>query len=83
MKVIKNKQNFIAEEFHLQDIQINKANYEANLKIKRWKFIMNIPGIGNRIREEASADIRDTFLLFVNNSDLLGEEGFYDAAIDN
>lgn len=83
MVPIKNKQNFLAEEFHLKDIQINKLNYEANLKIKRWKFIMNIPGIGTRIREEATNDIHDTFLIYLKNSDVLGEEGFYDEFLEN
>lgn len=76
MTPIKNQQNLLAEEFHLKDIQVIRANYEANLKIKRWKFLMNIPGIGSRIREEATSDIQKTFLAFVNNSDILSEEGF-------
>lgn len=83
MKAIKNKQNLLAEEFHLNDIQINKFNYESVLKIKRWKFIMNIPGIGSRIRVEATHDIRDTFLSYVKNSEVLFAEGYFDEPLEN
>ena len=73
---IKNQQSRLAEEFHLRDIQIVKANYEANLKIRRWKFLMNIPGIGDRIRDEATIDIYNHFLIYADNSEILSEEGF-------
>jgi hypothetical protein len=83
MTPIQNKQNQLAEQFHLKDIQIIKANYEANLKIKRWKFLMNIPGVGNRIREEATTDIQKNFLSYVNNTSILYEQGYYSYQVAN
>ncbi len=83
MKALKNRQNFLAEEFHLKDIQINKANYEGVLKIRRWRFIMNIPGIGSRIKDEATIDVHDTFFVFINNAFVLDEEGFFVEPLSN
>jgi len=80
---IKNEQQIVAEQFHLSDIQLIKANYEATLKIKRWKFIHSIPVLSARIKKEADIMIEESFLRFVNNYEVLMESGYYNEMMDN
>ncbi len=70
-------QEILAEEFAVYDTLINKASNEAVLKIKRWKFIGKIPGIGKRIRKEADRSIEKTLFSYVSNTYVLIEEGYY------
>ena len=41
--LITNNQKFLAEQFCLGDVQVNKLSYNAVLIIKRWKLIRKIP----------------------------------------
>ena len=75
--LIRNNQDVLAEQFVLNDIRVSQTSYEAILKIKRWKFIVKIPGIGNRIRKEADVSIQKTLLSYVSNSFVLIEEGYF------
>ncbi len=78
-----NQQHYLAEQFHIQDIQLIKANYEAALKIKRWRLIQKIPALSKRIRKEADSMIQESFLLYVDNYNVLLEEGFYSEMLTN
>jgi hypothetical protein len=78
-----NNQDSLAEQFILEEINVTQASYEALLKIKRCKFIMKIPGIGVRLREEAAASIKKTFLSYTSNTYVLMEEGYYVSSLDN
>jgi hypothetical protein len=78
-----NNQDSLAEQFILNEINVTQASYEALLKIKRCKFIMKIPGIGVRLREEAAASISKTFLSYTSNTYVLMEEGYYISSLEN
>lgn len=80
---ISNQQESLAELVVLNDIQTNFTSYEAILSIKRWKFILRIPGIAQRIIQEAEENIQKSFLTFISNKQLLMEEGFYYSDINN
>ena len=79
----KNQQQALAEQFHIHDIQVIKANYEAALKIKRWRLIQSIPALSVRIRKEASNMIQNSYLSYIDNSIILLEEGFYSEMLTN
>lgn len=83
MKAVKNEQNLLAEKYLVEDIQVIRANYEASLKIKRWKFIHSLPVLSARIKKEADYMIEESFLCFIENTDLLISEGFYSATLSN
>ncbi len=83
MKSIKNEQYSLAESYHIEDIQVIKANYEATLKIKRWRFIQSLPVLSDRIKKEADFMIEESFLSFIENTDLLISEGFYSGILYN
>ena len=72
-----NNQDALAEQFILNEINVTQASYEALLKIKRCKFIMKIPGIGIRLKQEAEESIRKSFLSYDANTYILMEEGYY------
>ena len=80
---ILNQQHFLAEQFHAKDILLIKANYEATLKIKRWKFIHSLSTLSKNIRTEADNMILISFLTFIDNQDVLFAEGFYEAELHN
>ena len=83
MNPISNHQESIAEQVVLNEIFNNHACYEAILKIKRWKFIVRIPGIAQKISKEADESIRRNFLSFVSNKDVLAKEKHYISPINN
>ncbi|MGI8583593.1 MAG: hypothetical protein ACR2KX_15450 [Chitinophagaceae bacterium] len=83
MLPILNNQLFLAEQFHAEDILIIKANYEATLKIKRWKFIHSLSILSKSIRKEADNMIQTSFLSFVQNMDVLIVEGYFEAELQN
>jgi hypothetical protein len=83
MMPILNQQHFLAEQFHAKDISVIKANYEAVLKIKRWKFIHSLSTLSKNIRKEADNMIYTAFLSFVDNKDVLVEEGYFDSDLQN
>lgn len=83
MMPILNQQHFLAEQFHAKDILIIKANHEASLKIKRWKFIHSLSALSKNIRNEADNMIQNSFLSFIDNEEVLLIEGFFEAEIDN
>ena len=80
---ILNQQHFLAEEFHAKDILVIKANYEAILKIKRWKFIHSLASLSKNIRREADNMIQTSFLSFVDNKKILVEEGYFETELNN
>jgi hypothetical protein len=80
---IENKQDLLAELFHLADINNSQASYNAVLKIKRWKFIMKIPGISKKIREEANLSLEKTFFNHVSSTYILIEEGYFFSPSEN
>ena len=83
MMPILNQQHFLAEQFHAKDILLIKANYEATLKIKRWKFIHSLTTLSKNIRTEADNMILISFLTFIDNSDVLHAEGYFEAELHN
>ena len=83
MMSIQNKQHFLAEQFHAKDILLIKANYEATLQIKRWKFIHSLSSLSKNIRQEADNLIQASFLSFIDNTELLTEEGFFESELNN
>ena len=80
---MKNNQDLLAEQFVLNDIRVSHASYEAVLKIRRWKFIIKIPGIGTRMRKEADSSMQKTLLSYVSNSFVLIEEGYFFSPSEN
>src|SRR4051812_39462680 len=80
---IENKQDLLAELFHLADVNNSQASYNAVLKIKRWKFIMKIPGISKKIREEANVSLEKTFFNYVTSTYVLIEEGYFFSPSEN
>jgi hypothetical protein len=80
---ILNQQNFLAEQFYAKDILLVKANYEATLKIKRWKFIRSLSSLSNNIRAEADNMILISFFTFIENNDILFAEGYFEAELYN
>ena len=78
-----NQQQYLAEQFHVHDILQIKANYEAALKIKRWRLIQKIPALSQRIRKEADLMINESFLSYVDNYIVMLEEGFYSEMLTN
>ena len=83
MVPILNQQHFLAEQFHAKDILVIKANYEAALKIKRWKFIHSLPSLSKNIRKEADNMIQSSFLSFIDNQEVLIVEGFFESELQN
>lgn len=83
MMPILNQQLFLAEQFHAKDISVIKANYEATLKIKRWKFIHSLSSLSKSIRKEADNMIQSSFLSFIDNQEILIVEGFYESDLQN
>ncbi len=80
---ILHQQHFLAEQFHAKDILLVKANYEATLKIKRWKFIKGLSSLSKNIRKEADNMIQTSFLSFVDSKEVLIAEGFFDSQLHN
>ncbi len=80
---ILNQQHFLAEQFHAKDILLIKANYEATLKIKRWKFIRSLSTLSKNIRAEADNMIFISFFTFMENKDVLHAEGYYKGELNN
>ncbi|MEO6001296.1 MAG: hypothetical protein ABIN89_30875 [Chitinophagaceae bacterium] len=80
---ISNLQGSLAELFILNDIQNNFTSYEAILSIKRWKFILCIPGIAQRIIDEADENIQKNFLSYISFKQVLIEEGDFYADTNN
>ena len=80
---ILNQQHFLAEQFHAKDILLIKANYEATLKIKRWKFIHSLSTLSKNIRMEADNMILISFLTFIDNHEVLLTEGYFEAGLQN
>lgn len=80
---IENKQDLLAELFHLSDTNSSQASYNAVLKIKRWKFIMKIPGISKKIREEANVSLEKSFFNYVSSTYVLIEEGYFFTPSEN
>ena len=80
---ILNQQHFLAEQFHAKDILLIKANYEATLKIKRWKFIHSLSTLSKNIRAEADNMILISFFTFIENNDILFAEGYFEAELYN
>lgn len=83
MMPILNQQHFLAEQFHAKDILVIKANYEATLKIKRWKFIHSLATLSKTIRIEADNMIYKSFLSFIESKELLITEGFFESELQN
>ena len=83
MILFRNEQHALAEQFHIMDIQMVRANYEAALKIKRWRLIQKIPALSKRIRKEADTMIQEAFLSYVDNYNVMLEEGFYSEMLTN
>ncbi len=83
MKPILNQQHFLAEQFHAKDILVTKANYEAVLKIKRWKFIHSLSTLSKTIRSEADNMIYNSFLSYIDNNEILTAEGYFDSNLHN
>lgn len=80
---ILNQQHFLAEQFHAKDISLIRENYEATLKIKRWRFIHSLSTLSKTIRDEADHMICNSFLSFVDNQEVLLSEGFFEAQLEN
>ncbi len=83
MMQILNQQHFLAEQFHAKDILVIKANYEATLKIKRWKFIHSLTSLSKSIRKEADNMIYNSFLTFIDSQEVLIVEGYFEAELQN
>lgn len=80
---ILNQQHLLAEEFHANDISVMKANHEAILQIKRWKFIHNISVLSKNIINEADNMLYSSLLTYIDNHEILICEGFFDAELQN
>ncbi len=80
---MKNYQHRLAETLLCQDIQVIKENYEASLKIKRWRLINSLPLLSTIIKRKADSMITESFLSYISSTDLLITEGYYTRFLDN
>ena len=80
---ILNQQHYLAEQFHAKDISLIKANCEAVLKIKRWKFINSLSTLNKNIRKEADNMIQHSFLTFIDSKEVLIIEGYFESELHN
>ena len=78
-----NQQGFLAEQFLIDEMTTNHDAYDAMMKIKHWKFIKRVPGIGSQILAEAGKHIENTFFSFVPASTILSETGADDSVSIN
>lgn len=72
-----NKQDYLARQFHLMDLQLNKTSHEAVLAIRRLKFISKIPLVDQRIRVETEQTLKENLLSYIPASMILIGEGYY------
>jgi len=78
-----NQQGLLAEQFLIDEMTTNHDAYDAMMKIKHWKFIKRVPGIGSQILAEAGKHIHNTFFSFVPASTILSETGADDSVSIN
>lgn len=78
-----NKQDLLARQFHLREVTISRASYEAILAIRRLKFISKIPLVDDRIRKETEEILKQTVFTYVSPGWLLLEEGYYVDVVKN
>lgn len=75
--LIINNQKFLAEQFCLSDVQVNKLSYNAVLIIKRWKLIRKIPApvVADIVHAHTERMINKSFFTYAPNSLFLINEG--------
>ena len=78
-----NQQGLLAEQFLIDEMSVNHEAYDAMMKIKHWKFIKKVPGIGSQILAEAGRHIENTFFAFVPASTVLTDTGADDSVSIN
>ena len=83
MEPTQNQQDYLALQFHLMDVKLNKSSHEAILAIRRLNFISRIPLVDQRIRRETERSLKETLFTYVPASLVLIDEGFYFDAIRN
>ena len=83
MKNTENDQRALAMEFHISEMKTIKLNYEASLKIKRWRLIQRIPASALYSRKQADMMIKDALLLYIKSSALLLMEGYNIRSLNN
>ena len=68
--LITNNQKFLAEQFCLGDVQVNKLSYNAVLIIKRWKLIRKIPApvVADIVHAHTERMIKQSVFTYVPNS---------------
>ncbi len=78
--LITNNQKFLAEQFCLGDVQVNKLSYNAVLIIKRWKLIRKIPApvVAEIVHAHTERMIKKSFFTYVPNSMFLITESLND-----
>ena len=78
--LITNNQKFLAEQFCLGDVQVNKLSYNAVLIIKRWKLIRKIPApvVADIVHAHTERMIKKSFFTYVPNSMFLINESLND-----
>jgi hypothetical protein len=76
--LLTNNQKFLAEQFCLTDVQLNKLSYNAVLIIKRWKLIRKIPApvVADIVHAHTERMIKKSFFNYVPNSLFLINENF-------
>lgn len=76
--LIENNQKFLAEQFCLSDVQLNKLSYNAILIIKRWKLIRKIPApvVADIVHAHTERMIKKSFFTYVPNSVFLINDAF-------
>lgn len=76
--LIVNNQKFVAEQFYLGDLQVNKSSHNAVLIIKRWKLIRKIPApvVGDIVQAHTEKLIKKSFFSYVPNNIILINDEF-------
>ena len=78
-----NQQHLLAKQFHDEELLIIKANHEAFLNIKRWKYIHSLSYLNTSMKHEADTIIHNSLFSYINSKDVLTVEGYFESELQN
>jgi hypothetical protein len=78
-----NQQHLLANQCHDEELLIIKANHEAFLIIKRWKYIYGLSYANTSMKNEADTMIHNSLFSYINSKKLLLVEGYFDSELKN
>jgi hypothetical protein len=78
-----NQQHLLAKQFHDEEVLIIKANHEAFLNIKRWKYINGLSYLNTSMKDEADTMIHNSLFTYINNTEILTLQGYFKTELQN